>query len=346
MITAGNRNMSPHKLHGYLLLYASAMCAIARALASDTLPVVGLPSLSDLESRAPKENQYPTVNPQFHREVVRLVESNTLATGDDFLRAANIASGPFPDFRAFRMRYELTLAAAAKGNRDAEKLIPENWDSLLQTLGRPMRYDFGNLVAQYPDDDHLALDSAPKKLRFVVLNPGKAREIAATADNNVEVQKLVDADQDIRKRWDNLSEAEHKQSAIDDRARNIRIREIVMSDVLRTAKDFENASLVMQHSSSFSGYELAHELAVCSMLLGNRGMGRWLFAATYDRMLNSVGHEQRFGTQGALMAMGDNTKPHVADTDESGICDAERPALGCPTLAEKRVNFFAPHPKD
>jgi hypothetical protein len=337
--------MRPYQLCRHLCLSACAICAIARALAGDALPVAALPSLSDLEARAPKDNQYPTVNPQFHSDVVRLVESNTLASGEDFFRTANIAAGPFPDFRAFRMRYELTIAAASKGDRDAENLVPTNWDALLQTLGRPMRYDLGNLVAHFPDDDHLAVEPAPKSIQFVTLNPGKAREIAATAVNNVEVQGLVDADQAIRMRWNSLTEAEHKQVAIDDHIRNLRVREIVKSDSLHTSKDFENAALVMQHSSAFSGYELAHELAVCSMLLGNKGMGRWLVAATYDRMLNSVGHEQRFGTQGALMAMGD-TKPHIADTDESGISDSERLALGCPTLAAKRANFYTAHPKD
>jgi hypothetical protein len=337
--------MHPQLLRRHLFLSASAICAITRALAGDALPVAALTSLSDLEARAPKENQYPTVNPQFHREVARLIESNSLTTGDEFFRAANIASGPFPDFRAFRMRYELMLAAAAKGDRDADNLIPANWDALLQTLGRPMRYDLDHLVAQFPDDEHFALDPAPKSIQFVILNPGKARDVAATAVNNAEVQKLVDADQSIRKHWNGLSEAEHKQVAIDDHVRNLRIREIVNSDTLHTSKDFENSSLVMQHSSSFSGYEMAHELAVCSMLLGNKGTGRWLVAATYDRMLGSLGHEQRFGTQGAMMALGD-TKPYLADTDESGICDEERLALGCPTLAAKRANFFTPRPKD
>jgi len=328
-----------------LFLLAGALCSITRLLAGDALPLSAQRSLADLEARAPKENQYPTVVPQFHSDVVRLVDSNTLVTGEDFFRTANIAAGPFPDFRAFRMRYELTLAAAAKGDRDADNFIPTDWDALLQTLGRPMRYDLGKLVTQFPDDEHFALDPAPKSIQFVMLQPGKARETAANAVDNTEVQKLVDADQAIRKRWNSLSEAEHKQVASDDHLRNARIREIVNSETLHTSKDFENASLVMQHSSGFSGYELAHELAVCSMLLGNKGMGRWLVAATYDRMLMSLGHEQRFGTQGAIMALGDD-KPHLADTDEAGICDGERLALGCPTLAAKRANFYAPHPKD
>jgi hypothetical protein len=328
-----------------LLPIAIAIFALTRALAGDASPPFAPLRLADLEARAPKENQYPTVNPQFHRDVVRLIEGNTLTTGEDFFRAANIASGPFPDFRAFRIRYELTLAAAARGDRDADNLISANWDALLQTLGRPMRYDTGNLVAQFPDDEHFAVEPAPKSIQFVVLHPGMARETAATAVNNTEVQELVDADQAIRQRWKSLSEVERKQTAIDDHGRNLRIREIVNSDMLHTATDFENASLVMQHSSGFSGYELAHELAVCSLLLGDRGMGRWLVAATYDRMLNSVGHEQRFGTQGALMAWGE-AKPHLADTDETGICDGERLALGCPTLAAKRANFFIHGPKD
>lgn len=328
-----------------LFILAGALCSIAKSIAGDASPLATQNGLADLEARAPKESQYPTVVPQFHRDLIHLVESDTLTTGDEFLRAANIAAGPFPDFRAFRTRYELMLAAAAKGDRDADNLIPVNWDALLQTLGRPMRFDMGKLVAQFPDNEQFALDSAPKSIQLVMLYPGKARETAATAVDNTEVQRLVDADQAIRKRWNSLSEAEHKQVASDDHLRNVRVREIVNSETLHTSKDFENASLVMQHSSGFSGYELAHELAVCSMLLGNKGMGRWLVAATYDRMLTSLGHEQRFGTQGAIMALGDD-KPHLADTDEAGICDGERLALGCPTLAAKRANFYAPHPKD
>jgi len=328
-----------------LFILGYALWSLARASAVEVPPTSPASGLGDLEARAPKENQYPNVSPQFHHDVVLLVESDTLATGPDFYRAANLAAGPVPDFRAFRMRYELTLAAAAKGDRDADDLIAANWDALLQTLGRPMRYDVGHLVAQFPDDERLSLDPAPPSIQFVVLHPGKARAAAAGALDNDEVQKLVDADQAIRKRWNSLSEAEHKQADLDDHRRNLRIREIVKADALHTSKDFESASLVLQHSSGFTGYELAHELAVCSMLLGNRGLGRWLVAATYDRTLTSLGHEQRFGTQGALMALGD-TKPRLADTDVAGIGDAERLALGCPTLAAKRANFFAPHPKD
>jgi hypothetical protein len=117
-----------------------------------------------------------------------------------------------------------------------------------------------------------------------------------------------------------------------DDARNLRTREIIKAGELYTASDFANAALVMQHSARFSGYQTAHELAVCSMLLGDRGTGRWLIAATYDRMLGSIGHDQRFGTQYSGMA-GTTTLVRV---DSAGICDAERKALGCPTLEQAK----------
>ena len=65
--------------------------------------------LTELEARAVTENSYLTANPAFHRDVEQLVESNTLSSGEDFFRAANLASAPVSDFRSARMRYELML---------------------------------------------------------------------------------------------------------------------------------------------------------------------------------------------------------------------------------------------
>jgi|HubBroStandDraft_1064217.scaffolds.fasta_scaffold989170_1 hypothetical protein len=115
--------MSTPVLRQNIFILAGALCSMAKSIAGDASPLLTQTSLADLEARARKENQYPTVVPQFHRDLIHLVESNTLTTGDEFLRAANIAAGPFPDFRAFRTRYELTLAAAAKGDRDADKKL-------------------------------------------------------------------------------------------------------------------------------------------------------------------------------------------------------------------------------
>jgi hypothetical protein len=329
-----------HRLLPAALLVVLFFC---RALFAAVPPEPSLlAALTALEARASKENTYPDANPEFHQEVVRLVESNTLASGDDFFRAASLATGPIEEYRSVRMRYELMLAAAAKGYAAAGQALPAAWDSLLVRLGRPMRFDAFGLVAGNPDHEEFQLNPAPTAIQTIYHDPAAARKSAAGATDNPEVQKIVDADQATRAGWNKLSQADLLVVMTEDHRRNVRIREIVNEGTLHTAKDFANAALVLQHSAGFAGYQLAHELAVCSLLLGDRGMGRWLVAATYDRMLNSLGHDQRFGTQGAL-TMG-HEKPMLRETDEAGICDAERLALGCPTLAAKRANFYAPHP--
>jgi hypothetical protein len=294
--------------------------------------------LHELEARVPSENTYPNLSPEFHHDVVRFVERNTLSTGDDFLRTALIATGPIPEYRASRMEYELLLSAVAKNNRKAETFLPQAWDFLLRTLGRPLRIDVWGETSGNPNSDGITLDATPKVIRDVLLHPDAARNAASVAVDNPEIQQIVDADQAVRSNWEKLSSEDLKTMGNRDHQRALRIREIVGAGGLHSARDFSNASLVLQHSSSFAGFQLAHELAVCSLLLGDRAMGRWLVAATYDRMLNSVGHDQRFGTQGAL-TLTTSAKPTVRETDESGICDAERLALGCPTLAAKRADF-------
>jgi hypothetical protein len=186
---------------------------------------------------------------------------------------------------------------------------------------------------------------APECVAAVYKDPAQAAKKAAAANNNAEVKAIRDADQKVRQDWSKLSTADMQRVGEEDRARAVRIRAIIGAGGLRTASDFANASLVLQHSEAFAGYELAHELAVCSLVLGDRGMGRWLVAATYDRMLGSVGLDQRFGTQGEI-TFSSSAKPTVAETDERDICDNERLALGCPTLAAKRANFYTHGPRD
>lgn len=304
-----------------------------------------IPTLAELEARSPAENRYPEFDPKFHQDVVRLVGSNTLVSGDDFFRAANLLSGPMVEYRSVRMYYELLLAAAAQNKREAGGFLPAAWDGLLRTLGRPMRFDVWGQVAGNPDRDGLELDPAPKVVRDVLLHAAEARDAARKEPDSADIQKITDADQAVRTNWDKLSDLEMREVGASDHQRNLRIREIVREGGLHTAKDFANASLVMQHSAGFAGFELAHELALCSMVLGDSGLGRWLVAATYDRMLNSVGHDQRFGTQGAI-TFKSHAKPELRETDEAGICDNERLALGCPTLAAKRADFYTHHPTD
>jgi hypothetical protein len=264
------------------------------------------------------------------KQAVQLIEGNTLQTGDEFLRVSKFVSVSDNRFRADRVRYELLLAAAALGQAEAERGLASAWDGILASLGRPLRTDFLGLVRQHPE--FYEFDAAPGCVQTVLREPEKARVAAKSSPRNDELKSIVDADQADRRNWDKLTPAEMKAAGERDADRNLRTRQIIKAGDLRTASDFADAALVMQHSATFSGYQMAHELAVCSLLLGDRGTGRWLIAATYDRLLGSIGHDQRFGTQYQGMA-GTTT---LATVDPAGICDAERKALGCPTLEQAR----------
>lgn len=290
-------------------------------------PSASATALTNLEMRSPKDRNDRSLIPEINAEVIRLAGSNQLSTVEDYSRAARLIQIDMNGFRTARVLYELQLTAAAMGDPGAQAGLCGTWDSLLQSIGRPYRIDVSGIVPAHPE--FFQLEAAPACIQSVFRNPAEARANLAAAQDNPEIKTIVDADQAVRKNnWDTLTVEQRKAISDGDLQRNARVRAIVSSGEVHTANDFARASLVMQHSAQFAGFQLAHELAVCSMLLGDRQTGRWLVTATYDRMLRSVGHDQRFGTQ-----MGPNGPLQV---DETGICDAERQALGCPTLAQAR----------
>lgn len=284
--------------------------------------------LADLEARSPKDWGNQALIAEINTETIRLVESNRLTTAEEYWRAGGLLRKHMGEFRTGRVSYELGLTAAALGHPGAESGLAASWDTLLGLIGRPLRIDIFNQTAT--DPEFFPVDPAPGCIQAVLRDPAGARTKAAAVPDNLEILAIKEADQAVRQTdWSTLTEEQRKAIMDGDRQRNARIREIIAAGDVRTANDFARASLVMQHSARFAGYQLAHELAVCSLLLGDRQSGRWLVAATYDRMLGSVGLEQRFGTQ-----YGPDGHRRV---DEAGICDAQRKALGCPTLAEARA---------
>jgi|GEM_PF-598079 len=286
-------------------------------------------TLDALEAAAPKDWKDQAAVIANQDQALAFIQGNALQTGSDFFRASNLFAFNRGEYRIGRIQYELLLAAAAKGHADAEKSLPGSYDTFMSLLGRPARFDFSGWSQAHPE--FVEYDAAPDCVRTVWRDPAAARTTAASFTDNAEVKAIVDADQaDRQGNWSARSEEERNATQQRDKARNIRIREIITAGDLHTSDDFARASLIMQHSGRFSGYRVAHELAVASMLLGDRRLGRWLIAATYDRMLMSVALNQRFGTQ-----MGPDGPIRV---DESGLCDNERTALGCPTLAEARTH--------
>lgn len=311
-----------------LLLPATTRAAESAIAPGAVVPNDPATVLADLENRSPKEWNNPALITEINGEVIRLVESNRLATAEDFWRAGVLLQKHMGEFRTGRVSYELWLAAAALGHPGAESGLAMSWDTVLGLIGRPLRIDVFNQAAN--NSEFSTVDPAPACIQSVLRDPSGARTKASASTDNLEILTIKEADQAVRQTdWSTLTEDQRKAIMDGDRQRNVRMREIVAAGDVRTANDFARAALVMQHSARFPGYQLAHELAVCSLLLGDRQSGRWLVAATYDRMLGSVGLDQRFGTQYGAGGL--------RQVDEAGICDAQRKSLGCPTLAEARA---------
>ena len=318
------------------LLGLAGACALLSPIAgySDATPTPAVePSpaakaLDVLEAQAPKEWKDPLAIAASHGRVIALIEGNTLATGEDYRRAAMMLQFHLGEYRIVRLQYELMLTATAKGDEVAERALAMAWDQLMGQIGRPRRFDFGGWAQKNPD--YAEYEAAPACIQAVWRDPAAARARLAGVVDNAELIAIRDADQaDRQGNWSNRTDEERQATMARDKARNARTREIVAAGDLHTANDFARAALVLQHSARFDGFRLAHELAVASTLLGDRKSGRWLAAASYDRILRSVGLDQRFGTQ-----MGPDGPIRV---DESGICDNQRVALGCPTLAQART---------
>ncbi len=300
--------------------------------AAETPPVAPAPSaagkaLDAIEATAPKTWLGPEAARATQAQALALIEANTLQSGEDFRRAANFFQSHLGEYRIGRVAYELTLAAVAQGDEGAEKMLGNAWDNLLWLTGHAIRFDPYQVSQAHPDQ--YLLDAPPACIRAVWTDPAGARAKLLGATDNPEIKTLVDADQADRSNTAELKTQEDFAAlAARDSKRLARMREIVDAGDLHTTQDFARAALVLQHSFRFDGFQLAHELAVCATLLGDRGQGRWLVAASYDRLLNRCGHDQRFGTQFGSAGL--------MPIDEAGICDHERTALGCRTLAETR----------
>ncbi len=190
------------------------------------------------------------------------------------------------------MRYELCLAALASGHPKAGKTIAGKWDEFLVSMRRPRRV--GTFTAS---GELYRVVPTVKSVVNVFKNPEEARKTAASKKDHPEIKQIVDADQADRKLdFSKLSQKEMMAIGHRDEARLKRTHALLQKGEAKTAQDFANAALVLQHGPVFNDYALAHELCVASMILGNP-KAAWLSGASYDRMLSHSGHPQRFTTQ-------------------------------------------------
>lgn len=140
---------------------------------------------------------------------------------------------------------------------------------------------------------------------------------------------LCEADQTDRQ---NVTDADWHEVSKRDVAREARVREMLAEGTVNTGADYYHAALICQHSMELGGIQLAHELSMISGALGDM-RGRWLMAASYDRLLNRLDQPQRFGTQYRQKG----NEPMSLGEISPGVTDAMRKAINVPTLEEAKA---------
>lgn len=169
--------------------------------------------------------------------------------------------------------------------------------------------------------------------KFVVVLMLAAVPLATVARepaDNPRLTEMYEADQAVRKThpidWSKVAPMDraHQQEAV----------ALLRQGEVRTAADYFHAAMIMQHAEAFEDYQLAFSLARIGYALDpSNKHARWLSAAAWDRALMSKGVPQWYATQYRPTPAG---AMELYPVVESVVTDAERAALGVPTLQEAK----------
>ena len=156
----------------------------------------------------------------------------------------------------------------------------------------------------------------------------------ADAKASAQMKALYDADQAERK------------GTIDstiiprDLARRKAVLKLLEGGKLFTGADVLGAAFVFQHGNCPNHYLLAHTLAEEALKKGNVD-AKFIYAATYDRWLISIGKPQKYGTQMPGFSVNSDTKGKIISCGIIEIAidpktkDSERKLYDLPTLAQR-----------
>ena len=267
--------------------------------------------------------------------VTRLIEQDKLKSASDFRRAADLfAPVGFPQryfllFPTSQIWYELNLTALGMGDTNAIENIAKAYDVFHMSLGKGQRFGTRRLPEEEFSGSPFEYFPAHKSIRNVILNPVQALRAATISQDNEELFKLSEADTSDRITEGVTSEQRDRN----DLTRIKRVLAILNTDKVRTSRDFLNACLVLQHGKGNGTHFYAHESALCAAILSRnieKKEGKKLFwnslallSMSYDRLLQSSGHFQRFGTQ------------FEGKVSITGINDFQRDIARVPPLAEQ-----------
>lgn len=119
---------------------------------------------------------------------------------------------------------------------------------------------------------------------------------ASANDDNAALKSLFDADQ--KERDVPIAQMDVATLNAHDREREAAVRVMVQKTELHTSEDFFNAAVIMQHGLESDDYRLAYALAtIATRMDPTNSLAKWLTAATWDRLMISLGRPQWYGTQ-------------------------------------------------
>lgn len=155
-----------------------------------------------------------------------------------------------------------------------------------------------------------------------------ARTQAQTRRPISEIDKIYAEDQLVRQ--SPRPDAPKRQYHSDAERENA-TRKLLARGKLQSARDFEEAAVIFQHSRTPGDYLLAHTLALIAVSKGDTN-AVWIAAATLDRYLMSSGKPQIYGTQFLTPPGGRATQEPY---NRTLISDTLRKQLGVPSLKEQ-----------
>jgi hypothetical protein len=128
-----------------------------------------------------------------------------------------------------------------------------------------------------------------------------------------------------------------------DTLRRAQVMQLLNAGQVRTAIDYFNAALVFQHGDDVADTQLALALAtVASRMDPSNRDAKVLVADAWDRILVRSGKPQWYGTQFARSKT--TGKWELYPTDPDAVTEAQRQAMGVPTLAETKAHLVQINP--
>jgi hypothetical protein len=150
-------------------------------------------------------------------------------------------------------------------------------------------------------------------------------QLQDSTETTIRMNLLFSADQLIRQM---PSLMDPSQISEEDSLHRSEVLAFLENEQLHNPQNLVAAAYIFQHGNCPAHYQLANLLAQVAMDAGNTD-ARWIYAASIDRYLMSMGQPQKYGTQRVLT----DGKYELYEVDPS-ITDEERAAYNVPPLSE------------